>query len=56
MLNPAIPNAAYNIGLIYRDRKDKEQALHWFHKALQTNPNDQHAQNILRKLQDGEEE
>ena len=55
-LNPAIPNAAYNIGLIYRDRDDKVQALHWFQKAIQTNPNDQHAHNILRKLQQDEEE
>ena len=55
-LNPALPNAAYNIGLIYRDREEKAQARHWFNRALQTNPNDQHARNILTRLQSEEEE
>ncbi len=55
-LNPAIPNAAYNIGLIYRDREEKEQAIYWFQKAIQANPTDPHAYNILQKLQQDEEE
>lgn len=55
-LNPGLPNAAYNIGLIYRDRDEKEQAIHWFNRALQTNPNDHHARSILSRLQNGEEE
>ncbi len=55
-LNPAIPNAAYNIALIYRDRQDKAQAIHWFNRALQANPQDRHAQNLLHRLQNEEEE
>ncbi len=44
------PNVAYNIGLIYRDRKDIDQALHWFRQALEANPNDAHAQQYIDQL------
>ncbi|MBP7999871.1 MAG: tetratricopeptide repeat protein [Chloroflexi bacterium] len=54
-LNPALPNAAYNIGLIYRDRGEKEAAITWFQRALQSDPQDRHAQQILQKLQREEE-
>lgn len=50
-LNPIAPNVAYNIGLIYRDRQETEQAIFWFKKAIQANPNDQDARNLLRRLQ-----
>lgn len=56
VINPIISNAAYNIGLIYRDRGEKEQAVHWFNRAIQTNPNDHHARSILSRLQSDEEE
>lgn len=49
-LNPAAPSVAYNIGLIYRDRREYEEAAKWFRKAVQTNPNDQHARSLLEKM------
>ena len=48
--NPVAPNVAYNIGLVYRDRQEKEKAIAWFKKAIQTNPNDRDARNLLRSL------
>lgn len=50
-LDPAAPNVAYNIGLIYRDRQEVERAIHWFQRALQTNPSDRDARRILGRLQ-----
>jgi tetratricopeptide (TPR) repeat protein len=55
-LDPATPNAAYNIGLIYRDRQERTKAIDWFNRALQANPQDRHAQNLIRRLQSEEEE
>jgi tetratricopeptide (TPR) repeat protein len=49
-LNPAAPSVAYNIGLIYRDRRETEQAIHWFRRAVQTNPRDKDARRLLKKL------
>lgn len=49
-INPIAPNVAYNLGLIYRDRRDNEQAVYWFRRAIQANPNDRDAHNILRRL------
>jgi tetratricopeptide (TPR) repeat protein len=49
-INPAAPHVAYNIGLIYRDRQQIDQAIDWFQRAVQTNPRDQDARNILRRL------
>jgi tetratricopeptide (TPR) repeat protein len=54
-LNPIAPSVAYNIGLIYRDRREYEMAIDWFRKAVQHNPSDQHARNILAKLEAGQE-
>ncbi|MCA9973400.1 MAG: tetratricopeptide repeat protein [Anaerolineales bacterium] len=51
-LNPAAPSVAYNIGLIYRDRRDREQAIHWFRRAIQANPNDRDARRLLQQLTD----
>jgi tetratricopeptide (TPR) repeat protein len=45
------PNVAYNIGLIYRDRNEITDAIHWFTRALQTNPLDHDARRILERLQ-----
>lgn len=50
-LNPAAPNVAYNIGLIYRDRKETEEALRWFKKAVRANPHDQDARRLIKKLE-----
>ncbi len=50
-IDPAAPNVAYNIGLIYRDRRESDRAIAWFKRALQTNPNDRDAQTMINKLQ-----
>lgn len=50
-LNPIAPNVAYNIGLIYRDRQEKDEAITWFKKAIQANPMDNDAKRLLQKLQ-----
>ncbi len=48
--DPVVPHVAYNLGLIYRDRNDHDQAIHWFTRALQANPLDADAQRILERL------
>lgn len=55
-INPATHNIAYNIGLVYRDQNDIHEAALWFRKAVEINPHDRHARNMLRKLTDGEQE
>lgn len=50
-INPAAPNVAYNLGLIYRDRKEYKTAITWFGKAIQANPTDQDARNIKARLE-----
>lgn len=50
-LNPATPNVAYNLGLIYRDRQEYDQALHWFRRALQANPNDRDARRCAAQME-----
>ncbi len=52
VLNPIAPNVAYNIGLIYRDRRENEMAIAWFQRALQANPNDQDARNLITRLRE----
>ncbi len=49
-LNPVTPTVAYNLGLIYFDRKEFDRALHWFKKAVQANPNDRDARQYIAKL------
>ncbi len=49
-LDPIAPHVAYNIGLIYRDRRETEQAIAWFHRALQANPNDRDARRLIAQL------
>jgi tetratricopeptide (TPR) repeat protein len=49
-LDPDAPNVAYNLGLIYRDRKEIDQALYWFRRAVQANPNDQDAKYYIQQL------
>lgn len=57
-LNPDAPSVAYNLGLIYRDRQEVKQAIYWFRRALQANPQDRDAQTLLRRLTEeaGDEE
>ena len=49
-IRPAAPHVAYNLGLIYRDRKEYEEAAKWFRQAIRDNPNDRHARSMLDKL------
>ena len=49
-IDPKAPNVAYNLGLIYRDRKETPEALHWFQQALKANPNDNDAQRYIDDL------
>jgi tetratricopeptide (TPR) repeat protein len=51
-LNPAAPNVAYNLGLVYLDRQDRERALYWFQQAVQANPNDRDARRFVEQLSD----
>ena len=51
-IDPVAPNVAYNIGLIYRDRREYDLAAAWFERALQANPNDQDARNLMQKMRD----
>ena len=48
--DPAAPHVAYNLGLIYRDRNDRDRAIYWFTRALQANPLDRDARRILERL------
>ena len=45
------PNAAYNIGLIYRDRREYKKAEEWFTKAVEDFPDDKDAENQILKIQ-----
>lgn len=49
-LNPATPNVAYNLGLIYRDRREHATAVYWFRLAIQANPNDRDARYYVEQL------
>jgi len=51
-LDSGAPNVAYNIALIYRDRQERAAAISWFERALQANPNDRDAQNLIAKLRE----
>ena len=48
-LDPVAPSAQYNIGLIYAEQKDWEQAAHWFQAAIRANPADQDSAYWLKK-------
>jgi tetratricopeptide (TPR) repeat protein len=54
-LNPAIPNAHYNLGLIFIDRGDDDLAAAAFRRAIQANPLDRDARSWLRKLENKRE-
>lgn len=50
-LNPTAPNVAYNLGLIYRDRRDYQTALDWFNRAVENSPQDQDARHYVAQMQ-----
>lgn len=49
-IDPKAPHVAYNLGLIYRDRKEYDDAIHWFKQAVRTNPADKDAQRYIDQL------
>lgn len=49
-LDPGAVSVAYNIGLIYRDRRERDEAAYWFRQAIEHHPGDQHARNQLQRL------
>lgn len=50
-INPEAPSVAYNLGLIYRDRRDFTTAVAWFRRAVDTNPRDRDAHLMLARMQ-----
>ena len=53
-LDAETPNVAYNTGLIYRDRQERDKAIEWFRRALEANPDDKDARKILQRLRQEE--
>ena len=49
-INPRTPNAAYNLGLVHRDRSEFSQAREWFVLALEANPEDEDAEEYIAKM------
>ncbi len=49
-INPIAPNAAYNIGLIYYQRKEPANAAIYFQKAIQADPHDRDARSLYDKM------
>lgn len=50
-LDAAYPNAHYNMGLIYVDRKDWDAAHEAFTRALETNPHDEDARRMRARVE-----
>lgn len=50
-IDPAAYSVAYNIGLIYRDRREKGEAIYWMRQAVEHNPHDRDAKRLLDKLE-----
>ena len=50
-IDPIAPSVAYNIGLIYRDRRETDKAIYWFHQAVRHDPRDKDALSLLRRLE-----
>lgn len=53
-LNPRTPHVNYDLGLIYIERHDIEQAALHFYAALESNPNDRDAEVWLGRIRRGE--
>lgn len=52
--DPRAPHVNYNLGLIYLERQDIEQAALHFYAALETDPNDRDAESWLERIRRGE--
>lgn len=50
-LNPAAPSAFYNLGLILKDRGERQRALAAFRRASQVDPSDRDARYWIAKLE-----
>ncbi len=50
-IDPLAPSVAYNLGLVYEDRKEFEESIYWFGKAVQANPRDEHAWRKIERLE-----
>jgi Flp pilus assembly protein TadD len=53
-LDPRAPHVNYNLGLIYLERNDIEQAALHFYAALETDPNDRDAETWLDRIRRGD--
>jgi cytochrome c-type biogenesis protein CcmH/NrfG len=53
-LDPRAPHVNYNLGLIYMERQDIEQAALHFYAALETDPGDRDAELWLNRIRRGE--
>lgn len=51
-LDAAYPNVHYNMGLIYVDRRDWDAAYEAFTRAIETNPHDEDAHAMRRRVDD----
>ena len=49
-LEPDYPNVHYNMGLIFVDRREWENAYDAFTRAIETNPHDRDAHNMRRRV------
>lgn len=49
-IDPSYPNVHYNMGLIHIDRREWEQAFQAFTRALESNPHDQDAHTMRRRV------
>ena len=49
-LDPQAPSVHYNLGLIHRDRGERQDAMAMFQQALVVNPKDPDARDLLDKL------
>lgn len=50
LLDHHAPNVAYNIGLIHKDRRERAEAITWFQRALESNPQDRDARYWINQL------
>ncbi|GAB4421169.1 MAG: hypothetical protein Kow00106_17970 [Anaerolineae bacterium] len=51
-LDAAYPNVHYNMGLIYVDRREWDAAYEAFTRAIETNPHDEDAHTMRRRVDD----
>jgi tetratricopeptide (TPR) repeat protein len=50
-IDPFAPSAAYNIGLIYIDRQERDKAIAAFRLAAKSDPGDMDAKRLLARLE-----